>query len=346
MNDRKFYTAASLVDDDLIVRAAGTIGQGNQEARVRRMRSPILRSALIAAAMCVVLVGAALAASPTLREAIWGAFAPYAQDIAADEGAVSVYDGVEARLASAVSDGHMTVVHLEFRDLRGDRVGALYQEFGSELEVDLQMAVLEMRTADRVTLDRFPDTEPAPGYQSSVEQVFTRERPQILSYDGETGVLTVTFSVVMVVPEDFERTIIFKLAAGALDTEPGPEKSVGWTLEAPIEILPVRTVSVGGVEITAPAGGHTQIEEVDISAVCVTVKRGEVTAASEILSVEAVLADGSTVASQGNGYSKYAVDSHNYKESAAIESFVLERPVDPAEVVGIVFPDGTRISLK
>lgn len=88
------------------------------------VKKRVLRTALVAVALCAALVATALAASPTLREALaqaLGLFAPYSREV---EG-VSVTDqGIQVRVVSALSDGNAARVYFEVQDLEGDRLSA------------------------------------------------------------------------------------------------------------------------------------------------------------------------------------------------------------------------------
>ncbi len=59
MNDRKLTELAGLLDDDFIVKAAGTVGRKEKHMKKRS----VLKTALIAACACLALVGTAFAAS-------------------------------------------------------------------------------------------------------------------------------------------------------------------------------------------------------------------------------------------------------------------------------------------
>ena len=92
------------------------------EARSARRGGRPWRVGLTAAALCAALVMTAVAASPSLREALahmLGGFEPYAQEV---EG-VSVTDqGIQMTVLSAVADSEDGRVYLELRDLEGDRL--------------------------------------------------------------------------------------------------------------------------------------------------------------------------------------------------------------------------------
>ena len=92
---------------------------------VKRKRFRPLRTALIAAAVCLALVGTAVAASPGLREmmsAALGSFAPYAKE---QGGEPYVINGIEFRVKSVLADDFTVRAYVEARDLEGDRLSKL-----------------------------------------------------------------------------------------------------------------------------------------------------------------------------------------------------------------------------
>ncbi len=81
-----------------------------------------IRTSLIAAALCALLAVSALAASPTLRDAVQGllgGFAPYAQTV---EGAAATDQGIQVSVVRAVADATDGWYYLEVKDLTGDRL--------------------------------------------------------------------------------------------------------------------------------------------------------------------------------------------------------------------------------
>lgn len=103
-----------------------------QEKVKNRGRARPLRAALIAAALCGLLVGTAFAASPGLRSLLaeaLGGFAPYAHE---QEGEAYVIDGIEFRVKSVLADDFTVRAYVEARDLEGDRLSKLERnQFGS-----------------------------------------------------------------------------------------------------------------------------------------------------------------------------------------------------------------------
>ena len=101
-------------------RAAILAAAGGAGAR-RRDRRP-WRVCLTAAALCAALAVTAVAASPSLREALahmLGGFEPYAQEV---EGVAATDQGIRLRVVRALADENGGTVYLEAEDLTGDRL--------------------------------------------------------------------------------------------------------------------------------------------------------------------------------------------------------------------------------
>lgn len=96
-----------------------------KQVDARPRRAGPLRPALIAAALCLALVGTAFAASPVLRgmlaEAL-GGFAPFAQQ---QEDKAYVINGIEFKVKSVLADGFTVRAYVEARDLEGERLNKL-----------------------------------------------------------------------------------------------------------------------------------------------------------------------------------------------------------------------------
>lgn len=92
----------------------------NLPARAKKAGLGAVKTALLAAAACAVLLGTAFAASPTLRE-LMGSFAPYAQE---QEDKTYTMDGFEVKVLSALSDGSTIRAWVQVRDLEGHRLSA------------------------------------------------------------------------------------------------------------------------------------------------------------------------------------------------------------------------------
>lgn len=91
---------------------------GREEAQPMKTAQNMIRTVLLAAALCAALAVTALAVSPGLREAL-GAFWPYRQTI---EDMTAVDQGIEVKVVSALSDGNVIRLYFTARDLEGDRL--------------------------------------------------------------------------------------------------------------------------------------------------------------------------------------------------------------------------------
>ena len=101
-------------------RAAILAAAGGAGAR-RRDRRP-WRVCLTAAALCAALAVTAVAASPSLREALahmLGGFEPYAQEV---EGVAATDQGIQLRVVRVLADENGGTVYLEAEDLTGNRL--------------------------------------------------------------------------------------------------------------------------------------------------------------------------------------------------------------------------------
>lgn len=105
------------VNSKIICRRVETILSAEERERKCYMRHKIRLAAVFTAA-AVALTGTALAAGPTLLQAVLGAFAPYAQS---QEGTV-VHEGIQVKVLSALTDDLCAKVYLEVTDLTGGRL--------------------------------------------------------------------------------------------------------------------------------------------------------------------------------------------------------------------------------
>lgn len=103
----------------------------NLPSKAKKAGLGAVKTALIAAAACAVLMGTAFAASPELRgmlaEAL-GSFAPYAQE---QEDNTYLVDGFELKVLSTLTDGSTLRAYVQVRDLEGHRLNAEMEPFGS-----------------------------------------------------------------------------------------------------------------------------------------------------------------------------------------------------------------------
>ncbi len=95
----------------------------NTEVEEKPVKKRVLRTAMLAAALCAVLTVAALAAFPDLREALaaaLGSFQPYSQEV---EGVSATHQGIQIKLVSLLADETDGTAYVEVTDLTGDRLG-------------------------------------------------------------------------------------------------------------------------------------------------------------------------------------------------------------------------------
>lgn len=181
---------------------AETVRRSTSRGRWRPLRAA---AAVLAAG---VLAGTALAVSPELRDLLWGDFEPLVQEFEPNEENTQVYDGMEARLVSALTDGFILKLHVEFRDLEGDRL----RQFGALIgESPLQLP----RTAF------IGATGPEGGTGSISSYGFEIQGgARVLGFDNETGVLTVEFTRWAFNPPEGLDTVLLSIPSGILGTEP------------------------------------------------------------------------------------------------------------------------------
>ena len=278
-----------------------------------------VKVALIAAAACLLLAGTALAASPELREMIWGSFAPYVQDFEENDNTVAVYDGVEVKLASAMTDGHMAAICFQIRDLEG-------KAFMADREA------LESCLKERYFI-RFDPLIQGVG----VETEMSYGIPEIVSYDGDTRTAQITYRIYNC---SASGTSGFRLTldTGLFGTEEiGGE--TGWEFIAELEALPVKVFELSGVEIQEFGWnkGKGGIESLEISAIGISVVPVKSDVASEqcyYMYLEAALADGTIV----------VLDPAGGGRSNAVQTWSFYETVDLDQVVGI-YLDGAYIAL-
>lgn len=123
MTEKEYREAMDCFEPDPFMKNRIAAAQAEGRDAKRRPVHP-LRAGLIAACLCLVLVGTAFAASPTLRNLLaeaLGGFGPYAQE---QDGTVyTTEDGFEFKVLSAMSDGYTTRAYVQVKDLnREDRL--------------------------------------------------------------------------------------------------------------------------------------------------------------------------------------------------------------------------------
>lgn len=171
------------------------------EAHDRGFRtSRPLKIALAAVLTVCLLTGTALAVSPELRDLLWGGFEPVVQHFEPDEENTQVLNGIEARLTSAMTDGFLLKVHVELRDTTdADRVRSAFEARDTDEQgyfscfTSLDILSSSGRVGDFSEFD-----------------VRLIERPRVLGFDDETGVLTVEITTrAFNPPEGADRVTVF-----------------------------------------------------------------------------------------------------------------------------------------
>ena len=321
-----------------------------------------LRAAMAAACVCLLLAGTVLAASPELRSLLWGSFAPYVEEIdpEVEPGAVGVYDGVEGRIVSAVSDGYATVCHVEFRDLEGDRIAQLMAQGWEAAQEELGQYLCNISSYSRV-----------PSLSHDGEFHASSIGHKILSYEEETGILLLEYTVIETAPPESESRISLAFPNEFLRTRApeGESRDYGtykWNLNAAIQPLSTRDVAVDDVPVTLkdryshvtvnPGDEIITVREAIVSPVAVSILHSAyTTVAPRSMELTVELADGSTVGSARFGYSAYeeadtAMQVETDGELALsprsyTSTWILEEAIDPNQVVGL-WVEGVYIPLN
>ncbi len=265
MKNRAFEEAFSDVrlSDTARERIIGAAIDKAPAARRRVLRP--MRVALAAVLALSLLTCTALAVSPELRDMLWGDFSGEAQNYSPDESAAQVYDGVEARISSALTDGYIMRLHVEFRDTEGDRLREIYEK-NKELHQEFPAMGINVEGPEGASGPMAP-------YDMAMICV-----PKIIAFDGETGILTLEFFQQTMNPPEGMNKISLDIPTGFLGTKavteevPAPEGmylytdddgyvtdtarpvetmtsvKIGWRLTAPVETLTVRHSGTGPLE--------------------------------------------------------------------------------------------------
>lgn len=336
----------------------------------RRVPRPLAAALAAVAAVCLVS-GTALAVSPALRELLWGGFEPYVQVLEPTEENTQVYDGVEARIVSALSDGHINKVHIEVRDLTGDRVRQAWQEYQQTGDRDfLGSARFQVHVEDEEALEM--------AVQS------TGSSPEPIGFDEETGAMILEAFSTAAYPLEMDRVAYVAIMTGAFGTvadtatgailgPDGVERPIrytrreGWQLTAPITPIPVRGVDIGTVTVLPESweASHVTPEEsfefveledpnmyfhsVDVSQLGITLNRDgdvndpdgyfELRTAPDELTV--TFRNGASVTLSGDLASGFITDRSRYSS----ETWLFPDPVDPESVASVTL-GGVEIPLR
>ena len=341
-----------------------------EEQRSSRAVRP-LRAALIAACVCLMLVGTALAASPELRALIWGGFTPYAQDIDPEmEEASAVYDGIEIRLVSALADSRIARLVFEVRDLEGDRLARL-----------ADMEVPDTNGWNGLEWDAYA----ADHHVQCGVQAAENGKWELMSFDPDTGVAR--FQSRIILTENVEGfDCQTKIEAGAFDTGsslfyermlsylkpngpygylgeteyPDPEEiEYGWALSTHIKTMPIREIAVDSDVLVLSANGDVvyHVERVDVSELSATIqyraeKTGEDTGAYELWhSAVLELSDGTKLPlidviewDDANGHgSKWLNPDASFgtvtEDGEWYDGYMFSEPIVPDQVTGLWLED-------
>lgn len=280
-----------------------------ERAETPRARVRPLKTVLIAAAVCLALVGTAFAASPGLRDLLaeaLGGFAPYAQK---QDGTVYTWNGFEFKVLSALADENMLRVYVQIRDLgQRDRVN-LYGESWLKEGPFLDIGNLK----------------------SSVETTGGSSSTSFDHYDGETQTAMAVVTVWGRMTEDLSGVELW-IDSGTNMMDAPSKAAVKIPLD--IELLHSRTLLQ--FEDTVLDGARA--EELRMSPLSVTLITGRESWARKRrfdISFRVQLRDGSQVATEqesasGHGTYKTMDGAHHL---AQIWNFA--DPVEVDEVVGV-----------
>lgn len=184
-----------------------------------------LRTALIAACLCVALVGTALASSAGLREmlaAALGNFAPYAQE---QEGVPYVIDGIEFRVKSVLADNFTVRAYVEARDVAGD----IFDKID-----DITIPTRISGEVDVPTITEWLDPNSSESWSTMAE---------CLGYDEETKTALLVVSTWKLLPEDISSAAVEVSYMNSYRT--GAYEMVWRNTERttiPVEVTPVESV--------------------------------------------------------------------------------------------------------
>lgn len=153
------------------------------KAEIRRSAFRPARAALAAALIFCLLTGVTLAASPSLRDRLWGDFSGIKQDMEPGGENMAVYDGIEAWIDSALTDGYITVVHVAVRDTQGDRLGSIYDVYNYVKPVGGRQYLTD---GNALSHCMFYDSGEGVGMSAGYA-------PEILGFDRDTGTLMLEY---------------------------------------------------------------------------------------------------------------------------------------------------------
>jgi len=293
-----------------------------ERAPVKRRGMRALRTALIAAALCLALAGTALAASPGLREmlaAAMGGFAPYAQG---QGGEPHVINGIEFRVKSVLADDFSIRAYVEAKDLEGG--------FFHKID-DLTIPTRIWGGVALPLITEWLDPNSSESWSTNAE---------CLGYDEETETALLVVSSWKLMPENFTGAAVELLEMTSYltgDCEVVWRNEEGVTI--PVDVKPVESTVLGAD--TALASGLDAVEA-RLSPLGLTIIFEDyniVRSAIENTRVSVKLKDGSVVEAPWGGLcgvfpppfgeSSYRVMTWNFRE-----------PVEADQIKGVYVGEG------
>ena len=291
----------------------------------KRRRLGAVKSALIAAAACVLLVGTAFAASPGLRDILTealGGFAPYAQE---QEDKTHTIDGLEFKVKSVLADDFTIRAYVEVRDPEGD----IFDKID-----DITIPGRVAGGVDAPTVNEWLATDATESWMQGTE---------CLGYDEESRTALLVVSAWKMMPENLTRAEIEMYRIVSYLT--GEYEEV-WTNEwgktIPVDVKPVESTVLG--KDTALVSG-LDAEEAHLSPLGLTlifhdyeihrpVLEGDALNGTDGANVSAKLADGSIVEAPWGGHCGIFLPPYDENSSRVIIMNFRE-PVEVEQIQGV-----------
>ena len=290
-----------------------------QEKAKNRGRSRPLRAALIAAALCGLLVGTAFAASPGLRSLLaeaLGGFAPYAQE---QEGEAYVIDGIEFRVVSALADDFTIRAYVEARDVDGD----IFDKIDN-----ITIPGRVQGGVDIPTVNEWLGPHAVETWSHGVD---------CLGYDEENRTALLVVSTWKAMPEQLSKAAVEVRAMVSYLT--GEFEEVWrnqWGRTIPVKVKPVETTALG--KDTALATG-LEAEEVRLSPLGLSVVfSGEVWRECMDLPVRVLLTDGTLVEAPWEG-GQGSFGAYGTESSRKVLIWNFREPVEADQIEGVYVGD-------
>lgn len=296
-----------------------------------------VKLALIAACVCIAVVGTTVAVSPALREQLavfLGSFSDYVQPVDADS---AVWDGIQLTPVSAIMDNHVLRVYVEAKDLKGDRLAPMAE--CTEIIADASTA---LKQGD-------------PWYYTA--------RHMCLSYDKRTGIALLEFMFAgdySGVSEELDFNLYVRalypegwssMDSSIANPDQGNETNwCTWTLPLTVERLDIDTFQL---DQTIGTDAQFQLHTLELSVASATLiyTLPKATKGSDLIPrrFTVYLADGSTVQGDSKGGVGRPKDSareegedyvHGYLDGETeyidwLAPFTFDDPLDMENAVGV-----------